>query len=167
MTNLFALENPSEGDRLDLEAMERSLGFKERRYIEELRILTKSTAVDCVIDDRFERIIYIIKEGDMGYAIGKNGDNIKKLSRVLGKRIEMVEYNVIREDFVRNMFRPAEVSEVTFPEGTSSVHVVMQSRSNLGLAIGKGGANIEKVRLLVKRFFGRELDEIEIDGDEK
>ncbi|MDD1694845.1 MAG: NusA-like transcription termination signal-binding factor, partial [Methanoregula sp.] len=29
--------------------MERNIGFKERRYIEELRILTKSTALDCVI----------------------------------------------------------------------------------------------------------------------
>ncbi len=33
--------------------MERNIGFKERRYIEELRILTRSTALDCVIDDRF------------------------------------------------------------------------------------------------------------------
>ena len=51
--------------------MERNLGFKERRYIEELRILTKSTALDCLIDDKFDRIIYVIKAGDMGYAIGK------------------------------------------------------------------------------------------------
>ena len=167
MTNLFVRENPTEGDRLDLEAMERCLGFKERRYIEELRILTKSTAVDCVIDDRFERIIYIIKQGNMGYAIGRNGDNIKKLNRVLGKRIEMVEYNEVRETFIQNMFRPAEVSEVTIPADAGPVHVVMANRSNLGLAIGKGGANIEKVRLLIKRFFGRDLDEIEIEGEEK
>ena len=53
--------------------MERNLGFKERRYIEELRILTKSTALDCLIDDKFDRIIYVIKAGDMGYAIGKRG----------------------------------------------------------------------------------------------
>ena len=72
--------------------MERNIGFKERRYIEELRILTKSTALDCVIDDRFDRVIYVIRPGDMGLAIGKKGDNIKRLQSVLGKRIEMVEY---------------------------------------------------------------------------
>ena len=51
--------------------MIRTIAFKERRYIEELRILTRATALDCIIDDRFGRIIYLIKEGDMGLAIGR------------------------------------------------------------------------------------------------
>jgi len=53
--------------------MERTIGFKERRYIEELRILTRATAIDCVIDEKFERVIYIIRQGDMGLAIGRKG----------------------------------------------------------------------------------------------
>jgi len=163
MTNFFTRENPTEADCLDLAVMERSLGFKERRYIEELRILTRSTAVDCVIDDRFERIIYIIKPGDMGLAIGKGGDNIKKLARVLGKRIEMVEYDESREAFVSNMFKPAEVASVVF--GDEAVEVSVSERANFGLAIGKGGATIEKARLLVRRFFGRDIAEIEILGE--
>ena len=163
MTNFFTRENPTEADCLDLAVMERSLGFKERRYIEELRILTRSTAVDCVIDDRFERIIYIIKPGDMGLAIGKGGDNIKKLARVLGKRIEMVEYDESREAFVSNMSKPAEVASVVF--GDEAVEVSVSERSNFGLAIGKGGATIEKARLLVRRFFGRDIAEIEILGE--
>ena len=163
MTNFFTRENPTEADCLDLAVMERSLGFKERRYIEELRILTRSTAVDCVIDDRFGRIIYIIKPGDMGLAIGKGGDNIKKLARVLGKRIEMVEYDESREAFVSNMFKPAEVASVVF--GDEAVEVSVSERSNFGLAIGKGGATIEKARLLVRRFFGRDIAEIEILGE--
>ena len=163
MTNFFTRENPTEADCLDLAVMERSLGFKERRYIEELRILTRSTAVDCVIDDRFERIIYIIKPGDMGLAIGKGGDNIKKLARVLGKRIEMVEYDESREAFVSNMFKPAEIASVIF--GDEAVEVSVSERANFGLAIGKGGATIEKARLLVRRFFGRDIAEIEILGE--
>ncbi|HJK08486.1 MAG TPA: NusA-like transcription termination signal-binding factor, partial [Methanocorpusculum sp.] len=43
--------------------MERTIGFKERRYIEELRILTKATAIDCLIDDRFDRLIDGIRQG--------------------------------------------------------------------------------------------------------
>ena len=163
MTNFFTRENPTEADCLDLAVMERSLGFKERRYIEELRILTRSTAVDCVIDDRFERIIYIIKPGDMGLAIGKGGDNIKKLARVLGKRIEMVEFDESREAFVSNMFKPADIASVVF--GDEAVEVSVSERANFGLAIGKGGATIEKARLLVRRFFGRDIAEIEILGE--
>src|SRR5208337_3922777 len=86
--------------------MERNIGFKERRYIEELRILTRSTALDCVIDDRFDRVIYVIRQGDMGLAIGKKGDNIKRLQNVLGRRIEMVEYAEQPDVFIANIFKP-------------------------------------------------------------
>ena len=53
--------------------MERNIGFKERRYIEELRILTKATALDCVIDDRFDRVIYVIRRETWGSQSARRG----------------------------------------------------------------------------------------------
>ncbi|MDO5844364.1 MAG: NusA-like transcription termination signal-binding factor [Methanocorpusculum sp.] len=144
------------------EIIERSIGFKERRYIEELRILTKATAVDCIIDDRYERIVYVIRPGDMGLAIGKNGDNIKKMSRVLGKRIEMVEFDETKETFIANMFKPANVDSVNFGTSGEPVIVGISNSSEFGLAIGKGGATIEKARALVKRFYGKEVGDIKV-----
>ncbi len=140
--------------------MERNIGFKERRYIEELRILTKSTALDCVIDERFERIIYVIKRGDMGLAIGKKGDNIKRMQNVLGKRIEMVEYAEDPDEFITNIFKPAEVAEVRRDPRTGQTNIHVRKKSDLGIAIGKGGSNIEKARILMKRFLGEEMGEV-------
>lgn len=140
--------------------MERNIGFKERRYIEELRILTKSTALDCVIDDRFDRIIYIIKQGDMGLAIGKKGENIKRLQNVLGKRIEMVEYDESPKEFVANIFKPAEVVEIDQELDNGPINVLVKKKSDLGIAIGKGGCNIEKARILCRRFFGFDVGEV-------
>jgi len=144
--------------------MERTIGFKERRYIEELRILTKSTAVDCLLDERFDRIIYVIRPGDMGLAIGKKGENIRKMQKVLGKKIEMVEYAEDPGEFMANMFRPALLSRVT-EEEDGRVNIVIGKKADLGLAIGRGGANVEKARLLFRRFFGKELGEILAPGD--
>lgn len=146
------------------EMIERSIGFKERRYIEELRILTKATAVDCIIDDRYDRIVYVIRPGDMGLAIGKNGDNIKKMSRVLGKRIEMVEFDDKKEAFITNMFKPAVIDSVVFGESNEPVTVSISDSAEFGLAIGKGGATIEKARALVKRFYGKEVGDIKVPG---
>lgn len=140
--------------------MERNIGFKERRYIEELRILTKSTAHDCVIDDRFDRVIYVIRPGDMGLAIGKKGENIKRLQNVLGKRIEMVEYADTPEAFITNIFKPAEVTGVERTAETGPVNVYVRQRSDLGIAIGKAGCNIEKARMLCKRFFDIDVGEV-------
>nr|WP_320161751.1 NusA-like transcription termination signal-binding factor [uncultured Methanoregula sp.] len=139
--------------------MERNIGFKERRYIEELRILTKSTALDCVIDDRFDRVIYVIRPGDMGLAIGKKGENIRRLQNVLGKRIEMVEYDETPDAFIANIFKPAEVVGID-RTAEGPVNVLVRQRTDLGIAIGKAGCNIEKARILCRRFFGLEVGEV-------
>lgn len=145
--------------------MERNIGFKERRYIEELRILTKSTALDCVIDDRFDRVIYVIRQGDMGLAIGKKGENIRRLQGVLGKRIEMVEYAEIPDEFIMNIFKPAEVVGIDHSVENGPVNVLVRQRSDLGIAIGKAGCNIEKARILCRRFFGLEIGEVLLTGE--
>ncbi|HVP94050.1 MAG TPA: NusA-like transcription termination signal-binding factor [Methanoregulaceae archaeon] len=145
--------------------MERNIGFKERRYIEELRILTKSTALDCVIDERFSRIIYVIRPGDMGLAIGKKGENIRRMQNVLGKRVEMVESAGDPESFVKNIFRPAEIEKISKIDDGLTVNVYLKKRGDLGIAIGRGGCNIEKARILLKRFFGYDIGDV-LPGDE-
>jgi N utilization substance protein A len=140
--------------------MERSIGFKERRYIEELRILTKATAIDCVIDEKFDRVIYIIKKGDMGLGIGKKGENIKRMQNVLGKRIEMVEYAAEREAFIANIFKPVEVSRVEREPSSGELVITIARKSDLGTAIGKKGANIEKARILLRKFWGEEIGDL-------
>ncbi len=140
--------------------MERNTGFKERRYIEELRILTKSTALDCVIDERFCRVIYVVKIGDMGLAIGKKGENIRRMQTVLGKKIEMVEYAESMDEFIANIFRPAEIDYIRKKNTDTQVDVFLRNKNDIGIAIGKGGCNIEKGRILLKRFFGFDLCEV-------
>jgi len=146
--------------------MERNIGFKERRYIEELRILTRATALDCVIDDRFDRVIYVIRQGDMGLAIGKKGDNIKRLQNVLGRRIEMVEYAEDPGLFIANIFKPAEVVGIERGADDSPVNVLVNKKSDLGIAIGKAGCNIEKARILCRRFSGLEIGEVLLPQEE-
>jgi transcription termination/antitermination protein NusA len=146
--------------------MERNIGFKERRYIEELRILTKSTALDCVIDERFDRVIYVIKKGDMGLAIGKKGENIRRMQNVLGKRIEMVEYSEDFPELVTNIFKPAEIVKIEKDTESGQIQVFVKKRSDLGIAIGKGGCTIEKARILARRFSGVEIGEVLVQEEE-
>ena len=145
--------------------MERTLGFKERRYIEELRILTRSTALDCVIDERFDRVIYVIRTGDMGLAIGKKGENIRRLQKVLGRRLEMVEFDEVPFTFLSNIVRPAEIARLDEDGEGGQVNLLVRRRSDLGIAIGKGGCNVEKARILCKRFFNMDIGEVLLEED--
>lgn len=145
--------------------MNRNIGFKERRYIEELRILTKSTAIDCIIDERFGRVIYIIKKGDMGLAIGKKGENIRRMQNVLGKRIEMVESADNEEEFIRNIFKPIQISRIFHEGEPGTIHVVLERKSDLAMSIGKGGCNVEKAKILMRRYHARDDIGITVEGE--
>jgi N utilization substance protein A len=86
------------------------------------------------------------------------------MQKVLGKKIEMVEYSENPTEFMQNMFRPAVLSRVT-EEEDGKVNIIIGKKGDLGIAIGRGGANVEKARLLFRRFFGKELGEILASGD--
>ena len=54
------------------------------RLISQFESLTGAGSRDCIVDDRNERIIFVINPGDMGLAIGRGGSSIKKASDALG-----------------------------------------------------------------------------------
>ena len=132
--------------------MERNIGFKERRYIEELRILTKSTALDCVIDERFCRVIYVVKIGDMGLAIGKKEKISGECKMFLENGLRWLSTADSMNEFVTNIFRPAEIDHIQKKNGESQIDVFLKRKNDLGIAIGKGGCNIEKARILLNVF---------------
>ena len=63
------------------------------RMIAQFENLTGAGARDCVVDDKFGRILFVINPGEMGLAIGKKGASIRKASVAFGKTVEVVEYN--------------------------------------------------------------------------
>jgi len=46
--------------------------------------LTGAGVKDCIMDN--DRVIMVVKKGDMGLAIGKGGSNINKVKKLLKKK---------------------------------------------------------------------------------
>ncbi|HUH78313.1 MAG TPA: NusA-like transcription termination signal-binding factor, partial [Methanoregula sp.] len=85
---------------------------------------------------------------------------------VLGKRIEMVEYSEDPAVFIANIFKPATVVGIERGEENGPVNVLVKQRSDLGIAIGKAGCNIEKARILCRRFCSLEIGEVLLAPEE-
>ena len=49
---------------------------REMRYIALFQSITGATVKDCIVDNDLNRIIFVVKEGNIGMAIGKKGKNI-------------------------------------------------------------------------------------------
>jgi N utilization substance protein A len=122
------------------------------RLISQFESLTGAGSRDCVVDDRNGRLIFVINPGDMGLAIGKKGSSIKKASEVMGKKIEVVEYNSNAEQFIKNCFLPAHVTSILFEGGPDQQTATVEVRDeDRGIAIGKDGKNIFKAKKLALR----------------
>lgn len=122
------------------------------RLISQFENLTGASSRDCIIDDRNERIIFVVNPGEMGRAIGKKGASIKKASEEMGKRIEVVEYSTNQEQFLKNCFLPAHVMSIEFEgEGVNRIAKVKVRDEDRGIAIGKDGKNIFKAKKLAQR----------------
>jgi N utilization substance protein A len=112
--------------------------------------LTGTTAIDCLASD--EKIILVVREGDIGKAVGKKGENINRLKRLLRKEVQVVEYSPDPIVFIKNVFRNYGVREVTLQEKNGRVHAVVSvSPAKKGRAIGREGRNLRLARELVSR----------------
>ena len=122
------------------------------RLISQFERLTGAGSRDCVIDDRNNRLIFVVNPGEMGLAIGKKGASIKKAMEVMDKKIEVVEYSTSPEQFLKNCFLPAQVTAVEFEESDDGqiAHIEVREEDR-GIAIGKEGKNIFKAKKLALR----------------
>ena len=127
----------------------------ELRLMSLFQSVTSVTARDCVVDDKMERVIFIVNRGQMGLAIGKGGATIRQLQNVVTKKVELVEYSDDASDFVRNILNPQMVNDVKITHRTdgSKQAVVLVDAKRKGVVVGKEGRNAEKARLLAKRYF--------------
>ncbi len=127
--------------------------------------MTGATVRDCVIDEKANRVIFVVAKGQMGLAIGKDGAAVKKIERTIRRPVEVVEWADDIEGMVRNTLGARYVREVRVGEsldGTKSVVVVVDHRKK-GAVLGMGGRNAEKMRLLARRYF--EIGNVQITSE--
>jgi N utilization substance protein A len=128
---------------------------REMRFIALFESITGATVRDCIVDEDFDRVIFVIKEGDVGMAIGKRGKNISMLEKMTGKKHEIIEFSDEPSQFIRNALKPARLNEIRItkkPDG-KTIAVVSVDPKDKGIAIGKNGKNAERIRFLAKRYF--------------
>jgi N utilization substance protein A len=139
----------------------------ELRLMSLFQSITSATARDCIVDDKMDRVIFVVNKGQMGLAIGKGGSTIKQLQNMVAKKIELVEFSDDPVEFIRNMLNADMINDVRISErgdGTKQAVVTVDARKK-GAVVGREGRNAEKARLLARRYF--QISNVLIVGPEQ
>jgi len=105
----------------------------------------------CSIDDT---IVFIVSPGDIRKAVGSGGAHIPRLSRVLNRKIKIVEFNSDLEKFVENLIFPLKPSRIIVKD--KSVTLVPSDYRSRGLLIGRNASELRLNEAILKRLFNCE-----------
>ena len=128
-------------------------GANEIRFIALFENMTGAMVKDCIIDDDNNKVTFVVKQGDMGLAIGKRGSTVSKVQRAVDRGVEVIEFNEDSAQFIKNILSPAELQSVKISTRKSGeIATVATDNTNKRIAIGKNGINIERAKVLANRL---------------
>jgi len=110
--------------------------------------MTNAPVRDCFMNS--DVVYYIVEEGNIGLAIGKNGNSIRNVEKVVGKRVKVFEYSRNPEKFVKNLIPQCKGINVIDDKGVIKIEIRV-SRNDKGFVIGRGGEKIKIYKEILKR----------------
>ncbi len=103
-------------------------------------------------------LTFIVFEGDMFKALGKNLENLKKIESMLKRKIKIVEFNNDMVKFITNLLYPYKVDSITVQE--KIVTLRDEDTKTKGLIIGAKAQNLRQYESIVKKYF--DIEEIKV-----
>jgi transcription termination/antitermination protein NusA len=111
--------------------------------------VTKATLKDCFLDR--EKLVFLVENGELGKALGKNKMNITKLEKMLNRKIKIVEFSPDRLTFIKNYITPLKIDGIT--EEGDVVTIVGPDTKTKGLLIGIKAQNLRNLEKIVGKYF--------------
>ena len=103
---------------------------------------------DCLVGDNC--IYFIVEEGKVGIAIGRNGNSVKNVERMVGKSIKLFEFSNDLNVFVKKLI--PQVNEIKVRDENGKVIVdIKVEKKNRALVIGRDGRNLKVFKKLLQR----------------
>lgn len=110
--------------------------------------ITQTKLKDCIEN---EHLIFIVQENQIAKAIGKKGNNVRRLHQMLKKKIKLVEFNPDPIIFVKSLISPLKAKDIKIDGDVITIQG--GDTKTRGLLIGRNGKNLREYESIVKRYF--------------
>ncbi len=112
--------------------------------------LTGVRVKDCLIDKENNTVYFVIEEGMVGIAIGKNGSVVKNAEKVIGKNIKIFEFSKDLKTFVKNLIPQANEVKIKNDNNLITVEVKVDKKEK-AIVIGRDEKNLKILKQLFQR----------------
>lgn len=103
---------------------------------------------DCLVNN--DCIYFIVEEGKVGIAIGKNGSSVRSIEKMIGRSVKLFEFSKDLNVFVKKLIPQADNIRIR-NENERVVVEVRVEKKNKALVIGRDGRNIKLLKELLQR----------------
>ncbi|MFO7990896.1 MAG: NusA-like transcription termination signal-binding factor [Thermoplasmata archaeon] len=123
---------------------------KTLRYVSLFEDVTGTKVVDCI--DIPEKVIFLVKQGQIEQAIGKSGKNVTNVSNKIDRNVHIIEYSEDPKQLLKNIFYSYGVKNIEIKEKNDVLHGTVEVKpENKARAIGKKGRNLSIARMIMMR----------------
>lgn len=105
-----------------------------------------------------DTLTFVVFEGDIFKALGKNLSNLHKVENLLQKKVKIVEFNGDIKKFMINLLHPYRVAEIVQDGGIITIND--PDTKTKGLIIGAKAQNLRAYEGIVKKYF--DIQEIKV-----
>jgi transcription termination/antitermination protein NusA len=119
--------------------------------------VTNAELKDCFYDPH-QMLTFVVKENEIGKAIGKRGFRLHLIENALNRKIKILEFNPDVLQFVRNVVSPLQIVKMELLDRTVVMEAI-DSRTR-GLLIGRAATNLRNFEFIVKRYF--DIDQLRV-----
>src|SRR2546427_11379378 len=110
--------------------------------------ITGAPVKDCLIDK--ENVYFLVDEGKIGIAIGKNGTSVKNAENLIKKNIKIFEFSTDLNSFIKKLIPQASAIRIR-NESERVIVEVKVDRKNKAMVIGREGKNLKVFKELLSR----------------
>jgi len=119
--------------------------------------ITKVDIKDCFLDDN-DLLTFIVKENELGRAVGKRGFKVKLLEKTMNRKIKILEFNSDLVTFIKNTIYPLQTKNIEEADGVITIEAF--DSKNRGYLIGRAAQNLHNFEKIIKRHFS--ISEIKV-----
>jgi len=125
---------------------------KEMRYISLFEAATGADIIDCI--EYGDVVVFVVRRGELPKILSRRGAKIQNFSKLIKKKVKVVEYSDDPAKFIQNALQPAKLSEpirITERADGRKIAVAVVDPKYRAIAIGREGKTIDLVRFLARR----------------